>query len=142
MLFLISPECKRKQEWFRLCPWDIFILINLIKQNELPLFLGKYKIARLEIEDDVRESLLRNCMNLLCFSERRLLKKNSGGRICSRRMKNCMTLMNLISWDKEQIAPLIDEIFRYLKKLMPLDRNERAFSAPENIFILFWKSSI
>ena len=25
MLFLISPECKRKQEWFRLCPWDIYI---------------------------------------------------------------------------------------------------------------------
>ena len=23
ILFLISPECKRKQEWFKLSPWDI-----------------------------------------------------------------------------------------------------------------------
>ena len=137
ILFLISPECKRKQEWFRLCPWDIYILINLIEQNELPHLLGKYKITQLKIENSVQESLIRNCMNLLCFSEKRLVKKNARGHLCSRRIKNCMALMDLVSWDREHITPLIDEIFGYLEKLMPLDRNERVFFAPGNIFYSF-----
>ena len=30
ILFLLSPQCKRKPEWFKLFEWDIFILINKI----------------------------------------------------------------------------------------------------------------
>lgn len=133
----LSPECRRKQEWFKLCPWDIFILINLINKEELISLLEKYRIVRIDIERNVQQTLWRNCMNLLQFSRRRLSRKNADGHLCSRRMENCMLLMNLVDWDKEQVALIVDEIFEYLKKLMPLDRNERAFSTSAYILYPF-----
>ena len=137
ILFLLSPECKRKQEWFQLSPWDIFILINMTDKKELKDQLEKYKITRINADDDIREILWKNCDNLLDFSVKRISANKDDGHLSARRMESCMRLMNLVEWKSEESAPLINKMFVYLGKLMPLDRKARAFSASANIFYSF-----
>ena len=137
ILFLLSPECRRKQEWFRLCPWDIFVLIQLVEKEELEYLLDKYKIVRLQADDEVQEVLLRNCVNMLCFSESRIARKSAEGHLASKRMENCMLLMNLFDWDKDRAALLIDKMFCYLSKSVLLERDARTFSISSHILYSF-----
>lgn len=137
ILFLMSPECKRKQEWFQLSPWDIFILINMTGKKKLKDQLEKYKITRINADDDIREILWENCVNLLDFSVKKISAKKDDGHLNAKRIENCMRLMNLVDWKSEESAPLINKIFAYLGKLMPLDREVRAFSASADIFYSF-----
>lgn len=51
-----------------------------------------------------------------------------------------MMLMNLVDWKSEESASLINKMFVYLGKLMPLDRKARAFSASADIFYSFLKA--
>lgn len=137
VLFLISPECKRKPEWFKLSSWDIFILINMIDRKELRNLLEKYKISRINEDNEIRETLWKNCDNLLDFSEKRFSAKRADGHLSAKRMESCMMLMNLFDWKSEEAAPLIGKMFAYLTKLMPLNKDARTLFASADTFYSF-----
>lgn len=140
ILFLLSPECKLKPDKFKLCAWDIFILINMVETDDLSRMIGRYKIEKLDIAKDIRNIICENCINLLNFAQRSLTNKGQDGHLCSRRMKNCLLLMNLIRWNEEQAVQIVDRIFSYLCKLVVLDRKNRAFYVQTKLFYDFFKN--
>lgn len=137
ILFLLSPECRRKQEWFKLLPWDIYVLINMVDRQELKNLLEKYNLSKLDVDSNIREILWKNCDNLLDFCEKRISRKRVEGHLCARRAESCMMLMNLVNWEKEEAEPLIRKIFAYLTKLMPLNKDVRSFYVSAHIFYSF-----
>lgn len=139
ILFLISPACRQKPEWFQLCGWDIYILLNLIDVKILDELLEKNRIEKISMNDYTSDILWENCMNLLAFSKIRIQRKTAAGHISVRRLENCLKLMGLADWDQEELQPIIESIFLYLEKVIVLDRDERTFQVPSGVLFKFLK---
>lgn len=140
ILFLLSPECRLKPDKFRLCSWDLFILINMVETDDLSRMKERYKIEQLDVEQDIQRVLCENFINLLNFAGKSLTNKDQNGHLCSRRLKNCLLLMNLIRWNEEQAVPLVECIFSYLCRLVVNDRSSRAFYVQTNTLYDFLKN--
>ncbi len=139
ILFLISPVCRQKPEWFQLCGWDIYILLNFIDKKTLEELLEKNRIEKIQLSDDASDILWKNCINLLTFSRIRIQRKTAEGHLSVRRLENCLKLMGLADWKGEQIHPIIKGIFKYLEKLVELERKERTFQISSGVLFQFLK---
>lgn len=140
ILFLLSPECRLKPDKFKLRAWDLFILINMVETDDLSRMIGIYKLEQMDVAQDIRSILCETFINLLNFAGKSLTTKEQEGHLCSRRLKNCLLLMNMICWNEEQAVLLVDRIFSYLCRLVVLDRNNRAFYVQTNSFYDFLKN--
>ena len=128
LLFFLSTECKHKPDWFHVYPWDIYIMIYFMDKDELKQLLDRYHIKHLELDDYIKQILWENCYNLLQYASKRIKTNPREGRLISRKMQNCMMLMNRMEWKAEESLPIIGAIFDYLSYLILADKDKRTFS--------------
>lgn len=141
LLFLMAPEIRRKQSWFKFTRWDIYLLLNLIDSDKLKAKIEGYKVAQLVMDESCRKILRDSCMNLLHKVQENLKCRNYNGYRQKKILENCFYMMKLVSWDEDEIQPIINEVTSYLSKLLNLGRNERALEINTGIlydFLEFW----
>lgn len=139
ILFLVSPECRQKPKGFQIAPWDIYILINLLDHEDLEKLLEKYEISRINLEKYTKQVLLESCCNILTFCERRAAKNTVDGHLSSDRIESCIMLMELVKWNKEELALISEKMFGCWKKVLPLEHGERAWTINTYLFYNFLK---
>ena len=130
LLFFLSTECKHRPKWFNLYPWDIYIMIYFIERDDLKQLVDRYHIKHLELDDHLRQILWENCYNLLQFASKRIKTNAREGHLSSRKMENCMSLVNRVEWEVEESTPIIESIFKYLSYLTFRDKDQRTFGLP------------
>lgn len=137
VLFMISPECRKKPEWFHMNKWDIYIFIYFISHDDLKKYLEKYKIKHLELEEDIKKILLSNSENMFKYFIKRTKNKQREGHLCARRIENCLNLMQLVEWNAQETTPLILHMFEYLTTVTGLSHNERCLCLSTEIIFSF-----
>lgn len=139
LMFLMSPEVKRRQSWFALTAWDIYLLINLTGRGKLKDMAKAYKVHHLVMDRECREVLLNSCLRLLEKGREVLRDSEHNGHMANELADNCFQLMMLVKWDREEIEHVMEEAFKYLSKVLTLEKEDRIFVIREYTLYDFLK---